>query len=78
MHVITLAEAQKRLFEIVHDLGREGEFLIVEGDAPVAKLSPMQKQTSLRDLKPHSVGALLRPFPDSSDDLLDEMLNTKA
>jgi hypothetical protein len=33
-------------------------------------------RASLRDLKPDSVGAVLRPYPSGEDDLLGEMLNS--
>ena len=76
MQTVTLDEAQKHLPELVRDLGRQGELLITDEDKPVAKLSPVQGSTSLRDLKPTSVGSVLRPFPSPTDDLLDEMLNS--
>jgi antitoxin (DNA-binding transcriptional repressor) of toxin-antitoxin stability system len=75
MQTLTLSEAQQRLKELVRGLGREGEFVITDADKPVAKLSPVAAPTSLRDLQPKSVGALLRPFPSLEDDTLGEMLD---
>lgn len=74
MHTVTLPEAQKHLAELVRDLARKGEFVITDADQPVAKLSSLSPRPSLRDLKPRSVGAILRPFPSPEDDLLSEML----
>ena len=70
---MTLDDAQKHLTELVHNLSREGELLITDADRPVARLSPITDRTSLRDLKPQSVGALLRPYPSPDDDILGEM-----
>ena len=75
MQKVTLDEAQKRLPELVRSLNREGELLITDHDRPVARLAPATDRTSLRDLKPCSVGAVLRPFPAPDDDLLSEMLD---
>jgi antitoxin (DNA-binding transcriptional repressor) of toxin-antitoxin stability system len=75
MQTLTLPEAQQHLIELVHDLRREGELVITDADKPVAKLSPISARISLRDLSPKSVGAVLRPFPSSEDDILGEMLD---
>jgi antitoxin (DNA-binding transcriptional repressor) of toxin-antitoxin stability system len=77
MQTVFLAEAQQHLAELVRDLAREGELVITDADKPVALLSPLHTQTSLRHLSPQSVGALLRPFPSSEDDTLGEMLNSR-
>ena len=77
MQTVTLTEAQKHLAELVRDLGREGELLITDAEKPVARLAPVNAQTSLRDLKPQSVGAVLRPIPSSDDDPLGEMLDSR-
>ena len=77
MQTVSLAEAQQHLAELVRDLAREGELVITDADKPVALLSPLHTQTSLRHLRPQSVGALLRPFPSSEDDTLGEMLNSR-
>ena len=52
----------------------EGELVITDADQPVARISRVPARASLRDLRPKSVGALLRPFPASEDDTLGEML----
>ena len=75
MQTVTLEEAQKHLAELVRDLDRKGEWVITDADKPVARLAPVSEPTSLRDLKPVSVGAVLRPFPSSEDDFLGEMLD---
>ena len=77
MHTVTLAEAQQHLAELVRDLDREGELVITEADKPVARLARLHVQTSLRNLSPQSVGAVLRPFPASEDDTLGEMLDAR-
>jgi len=71
-----LTEAQKNLVELVHDLPPEGELVITDDNKAVAKLSRVSERTSLRDLKPASVGAVLRPFPSQDDDTLGEMLSS--
>ena len=75
MHTVTLAEAQQHLAELVRHLDREGEWVITDADKPVARLAPLHVQTSLRDIRPQSVGAVLHPFPSSEDDTLGEMLD---
>jgi antitoxin (DNA-binding transcriptional repressor) of toxin-antitoxin stability system len=77
MQTVTLSEAQKHLLELVRDLDREGELLITEANQPVARLSLVTVRTSLRNLEPKSVGAVLRPFPSPSDDTLGEMLDPR-
>ncbi len=74
MQTVTLPEAQKHLAELVRDLAREGELIITDADRPVARILPPSPQPSLRDLKPQSVGTVLRPFPSPEDDVLGEML----
>jgi antitoxin (DNA-binding transcriptional repressor) of toxin-antitoxin stability system len=75
MNTVTLHEAQQHLPELVRRLAREGELFITDADQPVARLSLVSPRTSLRNLAPRSVGAVLRPFPSASDDLLGEMLD---
>lgn len=74
MQTIDISDAQARLPDLVDSLAGSGEVLITRGNRPVARLSPPADRPSLRDLKPVSVGALLRPFPSDDDDLLGEML----
>lgn len=76
MSTITVNEAQERLPELLARLSTEGEWIITGTQGPLARLSPMPPggpHTSLRQLRPVSVGALLRPYPDAADDLLGEM-----
>lgn len=74
MQTLTLFEAQQHLDELVRGLYRKGELLITDEDKPVAKLSPVAPPSSLKDLHPTSVGAVLKPYPCPEDDLLGEML----
>ena len=76
MQTVTLAEAQRKLFELVRDLPREGELLITDADKPVARLAAVSAPTSLREIKPQSVGSVLQPFPSPADDTLGEMLGS--
>ena len=77
MQKVTLEEAQKHLAELVRELPLEGEVMITDADRPVARLTPATTRTSLRDLKPQSIGAVLRPFPSPEDDTLGEMLDAR-
>lgn len=77
MQTVTLAEAQERLKELVCGIAPASELLITEGDTPVARLSAVAESTSLRNLTPTSVGAVLRPFPNPEDDPLGEMLDAR-
>lgn len=77
MQTVTLSEAQKHLWELVRELPRQGELLITDEDKPVARLTAVAAQTSLRQLQPRSVGAVLRPFPSPEDDTLGEMLDAR-
>ena len=77
MQTVTLDDAQRHLTELVRDLPKEGEFLITHHNQPVARLTAAVARPSLRDLKPSSVGAVLRPFPAQDDDLLGEMLDAR-
>jgi len=73
MQTVILSEAQEHLAALVRKTPREGELLITDADTPVAKLSPVTPPTSLRHLRPSSVGAVLRPFPSPEDDTLFEL-----
>lgn len=78
MSTVTLDQAQRSLPELVLSLSTDGDVLILGAHGPVAKLSSVvsaSARTSLRQLEPHSVGALLRPYPAAEDDLLDELRN---
>ena len=77
MNTVTLEEAQQHLPELVRNLAREGELLITDADQPVARLSLVAPRTTLRQLEPVSVGPVLRPFPEPSDDTLGEMLDSR-
>ena len=77
MQTLTLLEAQQHLAELVREFGSEGEWIITDASGPVAKLSPVTVSASLRDLRPKSVGAVLRPFPAPEDDTLGEMLEAR-
>jgi len=77
MQTLSLTEAQQHLVELVRSLKLEGELVITDADKPIAKLLPVPEHTSLRDLSPKSVGAVLRPFPFPEDDTLSEMLEAR-
>lgn len=77
MQTVTLTEAQRNLAKLVQDLARKGEFLITDDNKPVAKLTHVSGRTSLHDLKPSSVGEVLRSFPSAEDDTLGEMLDPR-
>jgi hypothetical protein len=84
MSTVRLEEAGKRqLQEIVEKLPREKEIVITSGGRPVATLraapesSMAAGQHSIFDIKPHSVGGILRPYPHPDDDILGEMLEEK-
>lgn len=76
MQTIGIKDAQSHLSELVDSLVAGGEEIVItRDDKPVAKLmasTTVAPQTSLRDLQPASVGAVLRPWP-VDDDLLEEM-----
>jgi antitoxin (DNA-binding transcriptional repressor) of toxin-antitoxin stability system len=76
MQTVRLDEAQSRLPELVDSLADGNEILITRDDQPVAKLTGAAEpnvSTSLRDIQPASIGALLRPIFMDDDDLLGEM-----
>lgn len=75
MQTVTLDEAQRHLSELVRDLARKGDLIITDAHKPVAKLSHVIAPFSLRNLKPKSVGTVLRSFPSPEDDTLVEMLD---
>lgn len=77
MQTVTLSEAQKHLLELVRELPFQGELLITDADKPVARLSSVAEQTSLRQLEPVSVGEVLQPVPAPDDDTLGEMLDAR-
>ena len=77
MQTLTVSEAQQHLAELVRSFGSEGEWIITDASGPVARLSPVTASASLRDLRPKSVGAVLRPFPAPEDDTLGEMLEAR-
>lgn len=76
MKSVTLEEAQKHLTELVRSLPQGGEVMILDSNQPVARLSSADQRTSLRDIRPQSVGRALRPYPALEEDLLDEMLGS--
>ena len=77
MSTVTLEEAKQRLGELVQSLPTEGEIVITDGQKPVAKLASVPSGHSVFDIKPRSVGGILRPYPHPDDDILGEMLEGK-
>jgi prevent-host-death family protein len=75
MQTVGVSEAQARLSELIDAAAAGDQVIITRDGAPVAQIIPTGRPTSLRDLKPSSLGAVLRPLsPD--DDALDEMLGS--
>jgi antitoxin (DNA-binding transcriptional repressor) of toxin-antitoxin stability system len=77
MQTVTLSEAQEHLTALVRGIAQAGELVITDADTPVAMLSPVTPPTSLRHLRPSSVGEVLRSLPSADDDTLDEMLHAR-
>ena len=77
MQTVTLPEAQRRLTELVRDLAIQGDLVITDADKPIARLSFLPSRPSLKDIRPSSVGVILRPFPSVDDDVLGEMLDPR-
>jgi len=75
MKAVRLIDAGSQLNELVELLPSSGDVVITRGDQPVARLTTADKQPTLRDFKPSSVGTLLRPLFSADDDLLAEMLD---
>jgi prevent-host-death family protein len=75
MRTVELEEARANLSELIESASAGEEIIITKGAKPVARLSAPAESTSLRDLKPSSVGGVLRPITGGEDDILDEMLN---
>jgi antitoxin (DNA-binding transcriptional repressor) of toxin-antitoxin stability system len=78
MQTVTLEEAQANLAELIRALPVEREIGITRGDQMVAKImattSTSGPGNSVFDIQPISVGKVLRPYPNSDDDILGEML----
>ena len=84
MSTVTREEARRRFDELLNRLPSEGEIVITDGDKPVAKLTatpggaaPKKSGHSIFDIKPVSLGGLLKPYPHPDDDILGEMLEGK-
>ena len=73
MKTVPVSEAQTRLSELIDAAAAGDEVIITRDGTPVAKIVPTAPPTSLKDLKPSSVSAVLRLL-SSDDDTLDEML----
>ena len=64
-------------------LPAQGEIVITDGRKPVATLRAAPEFSlgpgshSVLDIKPLSLGGLLKPYPDPNDDRLGEMLEGK-
>ncbi len=74
MRTVAIAEAQRNIAELIDSAAAGEEIVITRDDRPVARLTGANSSTSLRDIKPTSVGAVLRPL-STDDDILDEMLD---
>jgi antitoxin (DNA-binding transcriptional repressor) of toxin-antitoxin stability system len=79
MTTVSLPEAQRDLPKLIRGLSDGGTFLIMDQGKPVARVDSIKANepiSSLRDIRPTSVGALLKPL-DLTEDLLDEMIGEK-
>ena len=83
MSIVTREEAKRRFDELLNELPSEGEILITDGDKAVARLTAARREPvgksglSIFDIKPVSLGGLLKPYPHPDDDILGEMLEGK-
>jgi len=73
MRVVPLAEAQAHLPELVESAASGEEILIKRDGQPPVSLVRSAVPTDLKDIRPTSVGGILR-WPGPDDDLLEEML----
>lgn len=75
MKSVRINDAASNLEELVKMLPLTGDVSLTRDNELVARLTAGDQQTSLRDIQPSSVGAILRPLFGIDDDLLAEMLN---
>ena len=73
MRVMDIREAQRDLLSLLRGLAAGDEIVLTEGKTQIASIVASGAKPSLRDIKPASVGKLLRDYP-GDDDLLGEML----
>ena len=85
MSIIQLSEAQSRLPELIAGLAQTGDILIKRDGQPVARLTTPEPRTShendrpsLRDLKPVSLGAPLRPLTRDDEPLVSPQAENSA
>lgn len=81
MQTVTLDEAEARLRELIASLAAEQEIVITSGGEAVARIHPAgpgrepKKQSgSIFDLKPFSVGKVLKPV-FNREEVWDEMID---
>jgi prevent-host-death family protein len=72
MRTIEINDARSRLDELIDSASAGEEIVITKGQTPVARLTSANHRPSLREIRPTSVGAVLKPF-SADDDLLEEM-----
>ena len=72
MRVVPLSEAQAHLADLVESAASGEEIIINRDGRPPVKLVRSTASTDLKDIRPSSVGAVLR-WPGPDDDLLEEM-----
>jgi antitoxin (DNA-binding transcriptional repressor) of toxin-antitoxin stability system len=80
MTTVSIPEAQRDLPKLLKNLNGGGAFLIADSGNIVARVDSVAtpaKRPSLRDIKPSSVGALLKPLNSADDDILGEMLDSQ-
>lgn len=74
MKFVRIHEAASNLEELVKLLPLTGDVSATCGNELVARLTAADRQTSLRDMQPSSVGAIPRPLFGDVEDGLAEML----
>jgi len=83
MATVTVEEARKRFDELIAELPTAGSITITDGEKIVATLlaGPTMSRGpgphSVLDIKPLSLGGMLKPYPHPDDDILGEMLDGK-
>jgi prevent-host-death family protein len=74
MRTVPITEAQRDLPQLIDSASAGEEIVITRDGRLVARLTGPDTVTSLRDIKPTSVGSILKPL-STDDDVLDEMLD---
>lgn len=79
MTTVSIPEAQRDLPKLIRGLSEGGTFVIMDEGKAVARVDSIKADElrgSLREIRPSSVGALLKPL-NFTEDLLGEMIGEK-